>query len=232
MARRKGISDRVRFEVFKRDGFRCKYCGATALSSALSLDHVVPHSKGGSDDPANLVTACVPCNGGKSDVPLEQSQLAPAADPAAIRAHAAQVREFLAAARELDEARQGWREFVAERWGDITGYEARPAIVTILVNAISSHGLERFEEALGAVAKKRLRGESAERYFCGVIRKMAEEADSPAVDYEAVIANLQLEIEDLKQERNMWEEKARDYHRGVTQLFDERRASRGAELGG
>lgn len=48
--------------VFVRDGFKCVYCGAT---SALTIDHVVPVSCGGRNDPSNLVTACRPCNSSK-----------------------------------------------------------------------------------------------------------------------------------------------------------------------
>lgn len=61
------ISKALRFEILARDGFRCRYCGATAAMGALQLDHVLPRALGGRDDAANLVTACQPCNAGKSD---------------------------------------------------------------------------------------------------------------------------------------------------------------------
>ncbi len=67
---RKAISKRLRFEIFKRDGFRCKYCGATNEAAQLHVDHVIPVSAGGTNDQLNLVTACISCNSGKSDVPL------------------------------------------------------------------------------------------------------------------------------------------------------------------
>jgi len=66
-AKRKNISKRVRFAVFSRDGFACRYCGATSEKAQLVLDHVEPVSKGGSNEPENLVTACEPCNAGKAD---------------------------------------------------------------------------------------------------------------------------------------------------------------------
>lgn len=66
MARkRSGISKRIRFEVFKRDGFACQYCGAKAPDVLLHVDHVEPASKGGEDEILNYVTACVDCNLGK-----------------------------------------------------------------------------------------------------------------------------------------------------------------------
>lgn len=69
---RKPMSPRIRFEIFKRDGFRCAYCGSKPGESVLRVDHVVPIADGGTDDPQNLVTACDTCNAGKGAVPLEQ----------------------------------------------------------------------------------------------------------------------------------------------------------------
>lgn len=62
------VSKRLRFEILRRDGFRCRYCGVCAESAALRVDHVIPVALGGTDDPANLVTACEPCNTGKSSI--------------------------------------------------------------------------------------------------------------------------------------------------------------------
>ena len=64
-ANRKPLSDKKRFMILERDGFRCQYCGATAEQSRLEVDHIVPVSKGGTNDPDNLVTACHECNSGK-----------------------------------------------------------------------------------------------------------------------------------------------------------------------
>ncbi|MCK4859948.1 MAG: HNH endonuclease [Candidatus Omnitrophica bacterium] len=64
------IKKTVRFEVFKRDGFQCIYCGQTPPAVVLEVDHIEPKSKGGSDDINNLVTACFDCNRGKRNVPL------------------------------------------------------------------------------------------------------------------------------------------------------------------
>lgn len=69
-----GVSKRVRYEVFRRDNNRCRYCGATAPDTPMTIDHVIPVALGGSDDPSNLVTACRDCNAGKTssspDAPL------------------------------------------------------------------------------------------------------------------------------------------------------------------
>lgn len=66
-AKRKAISKKVRFEVFKRDGFKCQYCGKCAPEVILNVDHIHPVSKGGDDDMMNYITSCFDCNSGKSD---------------------------------------------------------------------------------------------------------------------------------------------------------------------
>lgn len=65
--KRKTIGDKVRFEVFKRDQFKCQYCGKGAPDVVLNVDHINPVSKGGDNDILNLVTSCESCNWGKSD---------------------------------------------------------------------------------------------------------------------------------------------------------------------
>ncbi|MFJ6561989.1 HNH endonuclease [Streptomyces sp. NPDC091412] len=60
------VPARLRFEVLRRDGFRCRYCGVTAADAELTVDHVTPIALGGADALDNLVTACGPCNNGKT----------------------------------------------------------------------------------------------------------------------------------------------------------------------
>lgn len=62
------ISRRLRFEILRRDGYTCRYCGAKAPDVTLSVDHVIPTALGGGDEPNNLVTACTPCNSGKTSL--------------------------------------------------------------------------------------------------------------------------------------------------------------------
>lgn len=72
---RKSISQTVRWRIFARDDFTCRYCGVKPPDAVLHVDHVHPVSKGGRNDEANLVTACETCNGGKSDklIPLAKA---------------------------------------------------------------------------------------------------------------------------------------------------------------
>jgi 5-methylcytosine-specific restriction endonuclease McrA len=62
---RRPSSSRIsRRAVFARDRHRCQYCGS---DRHLTVDHVVPRSKGGADTWDNLVTSCAPCNRKKGD---------------------------------------------------------------------------------------------------------------------------------------------------------------------
>lgn len=76
MAKRKNLSKSVRFEVFKRDSFKCQYCGKSAPDVVLEVDHIIPVSKGGDNDISNLITACFDCNRGKRDKKLTDKQSA------------------------------------------------------------------------------------------------------------------------------------------------------------
>lgn len=71
MAKRKSLSKKTRFEVFKRDNFKCQYCNSSPPNVALEIDHIHPVSKGGVDELDNLITACFECNRGKSDRTLD-----------------------------------------------------------------------------------------------------------------------------------------------------------------
>ena len=71
MAKRKVISKKLRFDVFKRDGFTCQYCGRTPPEVILEIDHIIPVSKKGTNDINNLITACFDCNRGKKDKSLD-----------------------------------------------------------------------------------------------------------------------------------------------------------------
>lgn len=67
----RSLSPKIRYEVLLRDGFKCQYCGNTQFDGTkLEIDHIVPYSKGGSNDKDNLITSCFECNRGKSDVEI------------------------------------------------------------------------------------------------------------------------------------------------------------------
>jgi len=62
----------TRQNVFKRDNFECQYCGTRR---DLTLDHVLPSSRGGTHSWTNLVTACKRCNAKKGDYTPEEAEM-------------------------------------------------------------------------------------------------------------------------------------------------------------
>lgn len=64
---RKRISRRKRRQVYARDNFICQLCGNKCFPEDISLDHLVPVSKGGTNDKKNLITAHKSCNERKAD---------------------------------------------------------------------------------------------------------------------------------------------------------------------
>jgi hypothetical protein len=79
--KKRGIPGEVYLAVFKRDNFTCQYCGFMGNTfekwAFLQMDHFIPKSKGGRDDPENLVTSCFVCNfmkGGRRFKDIEEAR--------------------------------------------------------------------------------------------------------------------------------------------------------------
>ena len=62
-----------RKNILRRDGYKCQYCSRGDVT--LTIDHIVPKSKGGDDTWENLVAACVNCNNKKGDHTPEESKM-------------------------------------------------------------------------------------------------------------------------------------------------------------
>lgn len=60
-----------RLGIYLRDGFACVYCGAGVEANiTLTLDHLAPRSRGGSNNWRNLATACKDCNDARGSLQL------------------------------------------------------------------------------------------------------------------------------------------------------------------
>ena len=74
----------TRRAVFARDGWSCQYCGSRAN---LTVDHVIPRSKGGGSTWENIVAACAPCNRRKGDHLPERAGMHPRRTPTTPQPH-------------------------------------------------------------------------------------------------------------------------------------------------
>ena len=65
------VSNKMRFSVYQRDGYRCRKCGISCRYAQLEVDHIVPISKGGKSTYDNLQTLCHKCNVEKGNTTIK-----------------------------------------------------------------------------------------------------------------------------------------------------------------
>lgn len=61
--------------LFKRDNHTCQYCGTQPGTELLTVDHVIPRSKGGQTTWENCVAACVDCNSKKANLSVQEAKM-------------------------------------------------------------------------------------------------------------------------------------------------------------
>ena len=67
----KWIRREKRLAIYLRDGMACAWCGMGIEDEIkLTLDHLIPHIHGGSNEATNLVTSCLTCNSSRGDRPI------------------------------------------------------------------------------------------------------------------------------------------------------------------
>jgi len=115
------VSTRLRFDIFKRDGFTCGYCGSMPPTVVLQVDHILAIANGGTDDPANLITSCSDCNHGKSDKLLAHRPQALSLSVDVERDRLAQLREYQQYLSEKAEIEQEWFDLVSAEWITLDG---------------------------------------------------------------------------------------------------------------
>lgn len=168
--KRKGISKKVRFEVFKRDSFTCQYCGSTPPKVVLQVDHIVAVANGGDNDPDNLITACQPCNLGKSATPLESV-------PQSLKDKALETREREDQIRGYSEVMAERRERLeSETWDALEEFMSVFDLERVLRDEFTS--TKMFVERLGidkvlwamelALSRKSNHRTWCFKYFCGI----------------------------------------------------------------
>jgi HNH endonuclease len=160
----------MRFDVFKRDGFACKYCGAAPPNVLLEIDHIIPVCEGGTNDETNLITACFDCNRGKSKNALSVI-------PKSLTERATEIQEReqqIAAYRETVEKRLDRIENDAWTVADII----KPGCYDTGISRDWFRGIKHFNEklpldfVLGAAESACARMPYSDRqrflYFCGI----------------------------------------------------------------
>jgi hypothetical protein len=173
------VSKRLRYEVLRRDNHTCRYCGASAPDVPLTVDHVVPTTLGGTDDPGNLVAACRDCNSGKSATPPGAPLVADVAADALRWGRAMEyAREVAQRRRHRDEAVcEAFRDYWLTYYGDLSDMpDAWKRTVVDLYHA----GLRGDDLADAVEASAQYPRRDPWRYFCGVGWNMVTALQSTA----------------------------------------------------
>ena len=101
-----------RRNLFKRDRYACQYCGAQPGPAELTIDHVVPKSRGGKSEWANCVLACLRCNARKAD-------RAPAAAGLALRRSPKKPSWTALAHIPRAQRRLSWEQFLSKAYWEV-----------------------------------------------------------------------------------------------------------------
>lgn len=105
--RRREASGMKRLRIYMRDKYRCQYCGEKKRVSDLTLDHILPRSRGGDNSPVNIVTACVPCNSRKGSRTPAEARMPLLTSQSALRVKLERV-----VLCHYAEARAEWRKYL------------------------------------------------------------------------------------------------------------------------
>lgn len=160
-----------RFEVFKRDGFKCQYCGRTPPEVVLELDHIIPKSKGGKNDINNYVTSCFDCNRGKSDNQLDNIPTSLACNIESIKEKQLQIQEYNNYLNELQTKKLDAIQQIDDIYNSyFPEYILSDNFKFNTLNTLLQHlPLVKVKEAMNMACSK-LQGydNRAIKYFCGI----------------------------------------------------------------
>jgi hypothetical protein len=140
--KRAPIGKRLRFAVFARDGFTCRYCGRQSDTVALHIDHILPVVEGGTNDESNLITACADCNLGKGakvpefQQPTEADRLRASQEMHEQREAAERARAAVQYAKEMEQE-------LVNLWCSMFSQTSVPEfVVQALVSLTREHGFD------------------------------------------------------------------------------------------
>lgn len=164
------LSKRIRFEVFKRDGFKCQYCGNHPPVVILEVDHIQPKSKEGLDDINNLITSCFDCNRGKSNIELTQIPKTLIENRELIEEKELQYLEYSKIlkriknriAKEVSELKDIFNNYYPEMWFS-------KSFINSVTTFVENLGCDEAEKALHKSCSKITNDpRRALAYFCGI----------------------------------------------------------------
>lgn len=101
--------------VFFRDNYQCQYCGDKFMKHQLTLDHVIPKSRGGPKSWKNLTTCCVPCNQKKGDKTPSEARMKLICEPQLPSHNLWVSTEWMMRKHGTKDIPHEWKKFLGER---------------------------------------------------------------------------------------------------------------------
>ncbi|RKW71770.1 HNH endonuclease [Galactobacter caseinivorans] len=206
------ITKRLRFEILRRDGHTCQYCGGKAPDVTLHVDHLIPVALGGSNKPDNLVAACKDCNLGKSSMPADAPILEAVGAQAA--AYALEMVDkmttlranFQESAQYIDDFDAAWKV-----WFSPSTSEPSPRPVNWRASIRRWHGMgvpfELLDEAIEiAMVKPGLKGDYPKfSYMAGIIWRRLNDIRTPDnLSEQTVRTFTQAEVDEALDQNYRW----------------------------
>jgi hypothetical protein len=184
------LSKKTRFEIFKRDGFTCQYCGQRPPEVVLEVDHIHPSSKGGSDDEINLITSCFDCNRGKSDKKIGDIHPRPDADIRYLETQQeiGEAKRYLTSQEQLAVVQKQIKERLKDLWTEYLTPTYAPSDKQFGA-WLAWHSPEDLDFAIRRASGKYQSGslqrgnekyscESCIRYVSGIMKSVAQEREA------------------------------------------------------
>lgn len=163
-------SKKIRFDIFKRDGFKCQYCGRTPPEIVLELDHVQPKSKGGDEDINNYLTACFDCNRGKGSDSLNNIPNSLVNNLKQIKEKQLQISEYNKYLDNIQAIKQHNYDLLDNIYNSyFPNYTLSDNFKYNTLNTFLQHlPLVKIQEALHMGCSKRPEQNRSLQYFCGI----------------------------------------------------------------
>lgn len=168
--KRKPLSKKTRFEVFKRDSFTCQYCSAKPPKVPLEVDHIIPVKSGGTNDVENLITACFDCNRGKGARELTLVPISTIEKMERLKVAQEQYKELkkiLLAEKKMLESQVAEIDLIFSNCFD--GWHLGESFKIQVKQFIKKIGYEQVEESMEIACSKINTPSKATKYFCGIV---------------------------------------------------------------
>jgi hypothetical protein len=183
LSKRKPLSKKIRFEVFKRDNFKCQYCGKSAPDIILHVDHIKPVAEGGNNKLINLITSCIDCNQGKGKRKLSDSTIInkQKKEIEKLKEQKEQMEMFITARKELIELDNSKVDYLASQFEDGRESTVNDLGRKSLIRHLKKYGFDDVSKSIDIINEQYRDDEIAFNKIGGVCRNLQIEKKYPGL---------------------------------------------------